>query len=218
MSNRVSRKNVRNNLNSKQKPGFNLKQSCFSRKANLIDKEKDTWDLDEKKGFRSYKLKNKNYKLRNDISNTRRALEYISFINDYIKELIKCVEENIQLAIEKNCLSGAILLMNTPYTLQEIPKQSMFEGLNKPKGVYFKKCNLNTIMDNEYLASRRHIMLKLRTEQGQLLSWKSMKNLILHELSHTMCNHVIYRDSGNHQKKDFHKYSNFLQYISKKIV
>ena len=62
MINRVSRKKVRNNLNSKQKPGFNLKQSCFSRKANLIDKEKDTWDLEETKGFRSYKLKNKNYK------------------------------------------------------------------------------------------------------------------------------------------------------------
>lgn len=194
---------------------------CFSKKtvvSAVLDHRREIWDLDENTGFTSHKIQNKRYLLRTDIPNTHQTLMYIYLIDMYIKNIIHGCERSINLAIRKNCLSGVTILINTPYTLQEITKNSIFEGMNKPKGVYFKKCDLHTLMDNEYLASSRHIMLKLRNESGKLMSWNYMRNLILHELAHTMCNHVIYRDSGNHQKKDFHKYNTFLLLIDKKVA
>lgn len=172
------------------------------------ERTKHLWDLEENKGF----IKYKNYKVRKDIRNTQEALYYLYFIDGYIQKLIE------QCKKEKEPSDETKILIITPYKLQEIPKNDIFEGLNKPKKICLKnkRCKLKSVMDNKYLAKERLIMLQIRKENGELIEWSKIKELILHELCHTMCNHIVYRDKGNHGK-DFKKCEKFLIKISKKI-
>lgn len=90
-----------------------------------------------------------------------------------------------------------------------------FNGLNKPKRIVYvdpyngewKGCTYDK--DNNLRASSRHILLKI-TKKGKLTSYKEYINLLVHELAHTMCNHVIYREEGNHLN-DFKMYENLLK-------
>ena len=211
-------------------------------KTNESTKKK--WDLEEKMGFSFYKLINsdiqtKIYGIRNDLKNNLHALDYLYFIDIYIQELIKCIKNNKKLVKERSCSNECIIFANTPYKLQEIPKGTLYNGINKPKDIHWKTkdCNIQTLLDNGLLAGSRHIMLEIRHSSGMLKQWSGIdgvKNLLLHELSHTMCNHVTYRENGqykrvkvngifvsvyergNHEKHDFGKSEHFLKEISKK--
>lgn len=175
------------------------------------EKTRHKWDLEENRGFVSFYNNGKIYKVRqtgkkidNDI------MEYLSFIDQYYQ---KIKEEIYNCRSLGNCRNEAILFLKTPTDFQEIPENNIFEGVNKPKfiilsdndGLYFEK-------DNDYRATRRHIMLSLRTKQQKPRSWKNVKKLLLHELAHTMCNHCTYREQGNHQG-DFNKSEKFLNQI-----
>lgn len=173
------------------------------------ERTRDKWDLEENLGFVSFYHNGKIYKVRNtgnDVDNT--IMHYLGFIDQYYQ---KIKEEIYKCRTLGNCRNEAILFVKTPTDFQEIPVNNIFEGVNKPKfiircdndGLYFAK-------DNDYRATRRHIMLSLRTKQGKPRSWSSVKKLLLHELAHTMCNHCTYREEGNHQE-DFNKSENFLK-------
>ena len=210
------------------------------------ERTKKIWDLDEKKGFKFYNIYhtsygyNKIYGVRKELKNTcDEALMYLYYIDTFIQELINCIKNNKALAKIKNCINESIIIISTPYNLQEIPKGSIFNGLNKPKKIHWKNvnCDLNTFLDNNFLAGYRHIMLQIRTNDGKLVQWEGrngIKKLIIHELSHTMCNHVTYRENGNkikqkingkiknlyipgnHEKEDFYKCEDFLKKIENK--
>lgn len=100
------------------------------------------------------------------------------------------------------------LISKTPYSVQEIEYDSGFHGINKPKGIIKSNTKKKHFkLDNDLRATWRLIMLELRKRNGSYMSWNRGQNCIkktlLHELAHTMCNHIRYRTSGNHQK-DFH--------------
>lgn len=92
-----------------------------------------------------------------------------------------------------------------------------FNGLNKPRSIVYvepyngewKCCNYNK--DNNLRASSRHILLTIRGN-NKLTTYKEYIDLLIHELAHTMCNHVIYREEGNHMD-DFRMYENLLKSI-----
>lgn len=108
----------------------------------------------------------------------------------------------------------AMILAITPCSVQEITPNNKFNGLNKPydivkldvpDGLKFKQ-------DTSLRAGRRHIMLELVHKNGKRKKWGSVKKLLLHEMAHTMCNHVTYREEGNHMD-DFDDAEKFLTFI-----
>jgi hypothetical protein len=197
----------------------------------INESTKKKWDLEEKKGFEFYSIRNKNYGVRKNLKNNLEVVYYLNFIDKFIQELIKCIKVNKKMVKKSNCVNECIIFVNTPYTLQEIPKGNVYNGINKPKNIHWKtkNCKIQTLLDNDLLATSRHIMLELRHTNGDVKTWggkNGVKNLLLHELSHTMCNHITYRENGqynekfiyepgNHEKQDFYKCEKFLKDISK---
>lgn len=107
------------------------------------------------------------------------------------------------------------------WRLSEIPTEELqkkhqvapyltFYGLNKPKNVKFSK-DINDASvgpDGKKRASWRSIFLTLSDEDDE----DDFIELLTHELAHTACNHVTYRDKGNHGA-DFKRYHAFLKEI-----
>jgi len=175
------------------------------------------WDLEENLGFYSPSSEFPHLRVvqtDNTEADYQTAL-ILGAIQKYVEQIKICLRE----ALHKNSKScnrvkdNVILFIVTKCTLQEIPRNNVFEGINKPKEVVYniKIDDLKFDLDNEYRAGRRHIMLTLRGPY-KFKSWKAIKRLILHELSHTMCNHIVYRDEGNHGK-DFKQCESFLKEI-----
>ena len=155
-----------------------------------------------------YKVRRTNY------GNDEDVLRYLSLLNEYMYSIKKIMYNNYHLCSDKNCKNESILFVKTPCVLQEIPQNNVYEGVNKPKNiVYCSDDNLIFKKDNMYRAGRRHIMLRLRNKNGTLRKFNMVKRLFLHELSHTMCNHITYREAGNHQN-DFKNAEKFLIYLS----
>lgn len=78
------------------------------------------------------------------------------------------------------------------YLLSEIPKGTMYAGLNKPKMRYVDYTAPHVGKDKNGRALYRDIFLDLNRSE------KSLKMLIIHELAHTMANHIFYRPEDHH--------------------
>lgn len=83
-------------------------------------------------------------------------------------------------------------LPTSRYLLSEIPKGTAFAGLNKPKQRYQDKRVSVVGKDGNGRALYRDIFLDLDRNE------KSLKNLIIHELAHSMANHIMYRPDDHH--------------------
>lgn len=188
-------------------------EKYFKKPAKILENEKTKkiWDINESKGF----VNCKGYKIRKDLPNKEQVCYYLYLIDIYIKELGGFILQNLKEANKKKCYNEMLIFLHTPYMIQELPKSAYYNGLNKPKKIMEKKknCPIKTLLDNNYLASYRLIMLRIREENGKIIKWKGkegIKSLVLHELTHTCCNHVTYREEGNHLKQDFEKCEKFL--------
>jgi hypothetical protein len=120
-------------------------------------------------------------------------------IYEYIETIKLALNSSYEFSSKHSFIPQAFVFITTPINIQEIPHNMGFEGLNKPKNIVkftFKPKQFN--QDNGYRAGRRHIMLAVRTNKNELRKWDKVKRLILHEISHTLCNHVTYRTKGNH--------------------
>ncbi len=100
------------------------------------------------------------------------------------------------------------LLLTTSFILQEMQLEEsqgdvVFEGLNKPKGVYTKKDARYIGKDKNLRAKYRVIFLTIRNENGKIKKIKNILPLLSHELAHTALNHVKWRDDdhGTHFDK-----------------
>lgn len=83
-------------------------------------------------------------------------------------------------------------LPTSRYLLSEIPLGTAFDGLNKPKMRYDDKLP-HVGKDGNRRALYRDIFLNLNK------SGKSLQNLIIHELAHSMANHINYRPNDHHE-------------------
>lgn len=170
------------------------------------------WDVEEKRNFNCIKSHyGPSYLVYNLHSHEsqQEAADMLFIIDRYIQE--------IQRVCRNNDSPFCHILGTTKHTVQEmnIEHNKGFEGINKPKDLiklpppvpqYFRK-------DNEYRPSRRHVMLTIRTKTGRIRDFKTIRKLLLHELAHTMCNHCLYRDDGNHES-DFKKCESFLKRVT----
>ena len=111
---------------------------------------------------------------------------------------------------------GIICFLETPYLLSEMKENTIFNGLNKPRLVYNTKNEKDSykLGKDEYLRAKyRDIFLTLRYKNGKLKNIKQLKELILHELAHTFCNHVKWRDDDH--GNDFKMYLKILHNLDK---
>lgn len=168
---------------------------------DVNERTKSLWDVDEKCEF----IKIMNYKVSTKIpgSNHYNVALLLHKIDLYINEIRLSYYEIME---KKGFISPQCkILYTTICNVQELPNKSGFHGLNKPKDVY---CYTNPdklfALDNDVRAGWRLIMLELRDSNGDFISWNDIHDTLLHELTHTMCNHIRYRDEGNHSS-DFKK-------------
>ena len=179
-------------------------------------KYRKEWDIPEK-GIR----------LSSSFGQNTEEVRYLKYVQLYISYLCR------GLISEKRSMNPALypsvdLICNTPIDLMELgtdARSKVFEGINKPKSIV--KVNVQKIsgtilgdfdperLDKGYRARHRLIILKLR-EGRRLRKWKDVKRLLLHELSHTMCNHLMYYNDRNHLK-DFDVCENLLKHIDSKF-
>lgn len=139
---------------------------------------KDEWDIPERGSLFTRKL-------------------YL--IGQYIKSI---QHEAYKMAYQVNDVmtqNMLLLLANTHHEVQEISYNKGFEGINKPKQIYECEDMVSYGFRDPYAVEYRLIMLSLvRPRNKQPLPWNNIKETILHELAHTMCNHVVYYTTKNH--------------------
>lgn len=180
------------------------------------EQTRSKWDLEENRGFVNGLHNGRIYKIRKtSYGNDEKVLKYLHFLETYVYTLKNEMMHKREFCHDKKCENETALFVRTPCTLQEIPQNGVYEGVNKPKYIVnYSGDGLRFSKDNQFRAGNRHIMLSLRNKNGSLRAWSKVKRLFLHELAHTMCNHVTYREAGNHQG-DFTKSENFLKSLSK---
>lgn len=196
--------------------GFGLKKGV----PTTIKKNEQTrnkWDIQEEDDYEyiplsSFGVRNVYYKVHTFRQDNMNETVTILFLIDKLIQSIQRYLHNALLnkQIEKKYISACQVFIETPHTVQECHHNS-FHGINKPKEI-IKLYKTNNVFkkDNWYRATYRHVMLTLRTKKtGELKPWSYLKNLLLHELAHTMCNHITYREEGNHEK-DFDDNERFI--------
>lgn len=78
------------------------------------------------------------------------------------------------------------------YLLSEIPSGTKFSGLNKPRMRHIDNTQPSVGKDDTGRALYRDIFLDLGMND------QALKKLIIHELAHSMANHIMYRPDDHH--------------------
>lgn len=92
-------------------------------------------------------------------------------------------------------------LKTSRYLLSEIPSKTMWAGLNKPKMRFRESSGLLIGTDGDQRPLYRDIFLDLKVP--------NLDKLVIHELAHTMANHVNYRPDDH--KYDFKVCENLIK-------
>lgn len=160
------------------------------------------WDFDENINYTTINIQGKNYKVINKFPDYYSAALILNHIHSIIIEI--CVylkinyykySKNDQIIID--CFYD---IHPNNYLLSEMQLGTNFYGLNKPKNLY--NSNKPPIgKDKTLRASYRHVFLTLRNSHGNFNDKEKIMKLVIHEIAHTMCNHVTWRDDDH--GKDF---------------
>lgn len=184
----------------------------------INEETRHIWDIGkrakDKKNFTRGFMNGKVFIVRKN--NPDRFIKILSLIDTYISYLKKLLSENMSNFIHHPCYNEIVNFVKTKHTVQEISEQDTFEGINKPEDIVYCSTRNDGLIfqkDNKYRAGRRLIMLRIRNKDNSKRSWVNLKKLLLHELAHTMCNHITYREEGNHEE-DFYRAEEFLTKIS----
>jgi hypothetical protein len=175
---------------------------------------KPFWDIEEDKGYLLQSYNNKNYKiLENNTKVTPlKRLKLLDFFNSTTLALQAFLRHHgshlIDLSFsDRIWYPGIRIFCATPHQFQEI-NGNAFYGLNKPKEVHdLGTSTLPFGKDGTLRAKWRNVMINLTEYRyGQPLS-----DLYVHEIAHTFCNHVTYRE--NDHNEDFEFYETFIHRI-----
>jgi hypothetical protein len=138
-------------------------------------------------------VKEGSFLVQNGPNKTARA-KLLSKIDTKFGNIIKQLKPNEYVGSEQQMIS---ILKNTPHIFLEIAPNTGFLGVNYPLGV--QNTNLEPFgTDGNERAIGRTVFL---TIDPKYISEQKLENLIIHELSHTLANHVKYRTDDH--GKDF---------------
>lgn len=167
------------------------------------------WDFDEDINYKLVLYKNELFKvldLPNSIIAAKRLYQSQYFINK-LASLVLLNLNNVNFKLKNMCI---IFLSIHPdyYFVQEMQLGSQFEGLNKPREVHINNYLPSVGKDKKLKANYRAIFLRLRDNNNKIKSFSELIPLIIHEVSHTGCNHVKWRDDDH--GKDFQLFEKYL--------
>lgn len=179
---------------------------------------KEFWDFDEDINFTEVIINNKKYKVLYKYKDYTQAVKILAqlditllLICEYLNTNKYKYPKEDQIAIE--CFLD-IHFNNKNSRLSEMQLGTIFNGLNKPKEVH--KTNKPYLgSDKNLRAKYRNVFLTLRRKDGKFKSNKSIIDLFIHEITHTMCNHVTWREDDH--SEDFQKYEKLIKQIFLKI-
>ena len=161
---------------------------------------KEFWDFDEHKNYMDINIQGIDYKIIKKFPNPYRAAEYLNYIYNIIVLICKYLESNYysHKYNEKDRIMIDCFLKIHPYNykLSEMQLGNQFNGLNKPRAIE-ETGELSLGPDGSLRAKWRHIFITLRKSNGHFKSWKAIIDLVIHEIAHTMCNHVRWRDDDH---------------------
>lgn len=126
----------------------------------------------------------------------RKKARILSFLDVYTKHLQKYVLQHSEFR-NNRCLQ---LFASTMHTFYEIPPGVQFAGLNKPKNVHVCAYAQHDIGPDRNLRSHnRNVMLTVNLDEKGL---HEVLRLYIHELAHTLSNHVRFRPNDHNDNND----------------
>ena len=163
---------------------------------------KEFWDFDENKNYTIVNINGKKFKVLNVYNNYNQAAEILNYIYMIIYNICQYLQININRYSKSdqkyiNCFCE---IHPFNYLLSEMQLNTSFNGLNKPKNVKVYS-NEKIGKDGNLRAQYRDVFLTLRDSNGNFNDFNTIMELVIHEISHSMCNHVKWRDDDH--GKDF---------------
>lgn len=163
------------------------------------------WDIDE-----SHIIKN-GTRVRNVDKNQNRAIEDLKHLNTLMRYAKQYSQKEIDEDpfITEYVRHGLELFVNTDHKIIEMdPREGRFRAINKPKNVRSRNITPHGT-DGRLRASHRHILFRLRdSDYNRMYSTEFLTILFIHEICHTMANHVKWR--YNDHGEDFKVYQRLV--------
>lgn len=177
----------------------------------------NTWDFDEKKNYTTVVYKGLPFKVLN-FPNKMIVARRLYQAKVFIHNLCIKVYKNLTVVSSPLREMSIVFLSIHPdyYLLQEIQLDTGFEGMNKPKNVHRNKYLPSLGRDKKLKAEYRIVFLNLIKPNGKVKSFKELIPLIIHEIAHTGCNHVTWKDDNHGQ--DFHLFESYLYYLLRSSI
>ena len=186
---------------------------CNDDPGDTEDKLK--WDFDEESGYNTIYIGSYPYKVMasRSIEKQRRVAKKLSKLrklNDRMTNIIDDYAKGPDIEIYKYIHRDTNGTSN--YLLSEIKPSTGFSGLNKPK-CRVKTDDVHVGADKSIRAKTRHIFLTIDPNTDKIT--KEELELYIHELAHTLANHVSWRPDDHHH--DFQKAEKLLWKLFKVV-
>jgi hypothetical protein len=172
----------------------------------------DFWDFNETDNYVDVSYKNINYRVLNK-RNKKLAAQRLYEIETFINLMAELVRNNMYLTHGILTDMCQVFLSIHPhyYRVQEMQIGTMFDGMNKPKEVKLNKYLPKVGADGKLKASYRVIFFQLRHPDDKIKKFNELFRLVMHEIAHTGCNHVRWRDDDHGD--DFKLFETYLYYL-----
>jgi hypothetical protein len=179
---------------------------------------KEFWDFDENINYVNINVNGNNFKVLNVYKNYNEAAGLLNLIHNIIISMCLYLQINFYKYTNEEQIAIKCFLNIHPnrYLLSEMQLGTDFNGINKPRNI--RNNNKNELLgkDKRKRAEYRHVFLTLRKHNGSFKSFDSIMRLVIHEIAHTMCNHVTWRDDDHNE--DFQHYEALLNDVYKKCL
>ena len=170
------------------------------------------WDFDETINYITINIDSTPYKVLNKKHNKK-----ISYQNSYnaaillhsIRQQINLICIYLRLNInnytnnEQKYIKCFLSIHPYNYLLSEMQDETLinipFVGLNKPRNVKNKLLFESIGRDKKLRAEYRDIFLNIRSYDNNLKRISSLMSLVIHEIAHTACNHVTWKDDNHNE-------------------
>ena len=171
---------------------------------NVLIMTKPFWDINEDHIIiDGVRVKN----IERGLQSAVRDMKYLQTLFNYLSDTSK--NYYVYGNLTKYELGGLKLFIDTPHVLMEIdPHDDQFNGLNKPKNV--RRHNVKPHgTDGNLRADKKCVMFRVRDQNmNRMHSTESLTMLFIHEMSHTMANHVRWRPDDHGE--DFKIYQRLI--------
>lgn len=179
---------------------------------------KEFWDFDENINYVNINVNGNNFKVLQVYKNYNEAAKLLNLIHNIIITICLYLQVNIYKYTKEEQIAIRCFLDIHPnnYLLSEMQLGTDFNGINKPRNVHNNSNKHALGKDKKKRAEYRHVFLTLRKHNGSFKSFDSIMRLVIHEIAHTMCNHVTWRDDDHN--KDFQHYEKLLTNVYNKCL